>query len=214
MESYRTLHPNHVHQLSVSASKHYWVTGSGIVKFQHKPMENSLDKLQNSKKCHLVHYVIRDHFSGVVYSEVTTSERMFSVEGFLFRAWSQKDGFIFCGIPDYLTVPKTVERAFPTIREQVSLLGVQFPKVTSGFQAGVRDVKTLEEYMKFFAERPLEEVQEQMNKVHVYLSTMGARTGKQTKLELWRSHIESVRVPPESWPKVAFGCGLWAALCN
>jgi hypothetical protein len=128
---------------------------------------------------------------------------MLPLEAFLFRAWSQKDEFVFCGIPDLLTVPKTVERAFPNAKERVSLLGVHFPQVTSGFQAGVRDVKTLEEYMKFYAERPLNEVLEQLNKTYVYLSSMDARTGKRSKLEMWRQHIESVKVPPELWPNIA-----------
>ncbi|WP_051284507.1 hypothetical protein [Desulforegula conservatrix] len=199
MQSYRSLHPNHVHQLTVSVSKHYWVTKDGTIKFQSKAIEMNLDKLSDSNKNHLIHYVIRDHFSGVVYSEIATSASIIPVEQFLFRAWSQKDGFVFCGIPDLLTIPKTVEKKFPQIKEKVSLLGVQFPQVTSGFQSGVRDVKTLEEYMKFYIEMSFKDVFERINKTYVFPSTMDARVGKQTKLEFWRKHIESVKLPPEVW---------------
>jgi hypothetical protein len=203
MQRYRSLHPNHVHQLTVSVSKHYWLTNDGILKFQHKKMEVPLDKVDASKKTHLIHYIIRDHFSGVVYSEVATSRKNISLEEFMFRAWNQKDRFVFCGIPVFLTVPKTVENVFPNIKQKVSRLGVEFPTVTSGFQAGVRDVKTIEEYMKFYAELPFEENHSKINDTHIYVSTMDSRTGKQSKIELWRKHIDTVTVPPTSWPGVA-----------
>ena len=199
MQRYRSLHPNHVHQLTVSVSKHYWLTNDRILKYQHKKMEISLDKVSTSNKNHLIHYIIRDHFSGVIYSEVATSTKNISLKEFIFRAWSQKGNFVFCGIPDYLTVPKTVEKAFPYIKQNIAQLGVKFPKVTSGFQAGVRDVKTIEEFMKFYTELPFEENHRKINDAYIVISTNDARTGNQSKLELWRNHIDAVTVPPASW---------------
>ena len=203
LQSYSSLYPNHVHQLTVCVSKHYYITNNGVVKFQNKKIEMNLDKVKDSKRNHLLHYVLRDHFSGVIYSEVTSSKDMIALDEFLFRAWSKKEKFIFCGIPEFLTIPKTVEKSFPTIRKKVSLLNIQFPKVTSGFQSGVRDIKTIEEYMKFYVNELLDDVIESLNKIYIYLSTMEARVGKQTKLEFWRQHIESVMVPPESWKNIA-----------
>lgn len=144
MQTYRSLHPNHIHQLTVSVSKHYWITNEGLLKYQHKKMEVSLDKIKRSKKNHLILYIVRNHCSGVVYSEVSTSRKNIHLTEFLYRAWNKKNDFAFCGIPELLTVPKAIEKVFPGILESISLLGVQFPKVTSGFQAGAGDVKILD----------------------------------------------------------------------
>ncbi|OUR73756.1 hypothetical protein A9Q78_02695 [Methylophaga sp. 41_12_T18] len=203
MQSYRSLHPNHVHQLTVSVSKHYWITGEGILKYRHKKMEVALDKVESSKRNHLIHYIIRDHCSRVLYSEVASSKSNIDLQQFLFRAWSQKEGFAFCGIPELLTIPNTVQKAFPKIKEKVSQLGIKYLKVTSGFQAGVRDVKTLEEYMKFYAELPFTENHATLNETFNYVSTMQARTGKQSKLEMWQNNINTVSVPSESWLRIA-----------
>jgi hypothetical protein len=204
IQSYRSLHPNHVHQLTVSVSKHYWVTKSDVLKYQNKAIEINLEKLKGSKRNHLIHYIIRDHCSGVVYSEIATSENLIPLDKFLFRAWSQKEDFIFCGIPDLLTIPKTVEKAFPEIKEKISLLGVQFPQVTSGFQSGMGDMKTIERYICYYADKPLYEVLDILNKTHLYLSKKKARVGKQTKLEFWQKYIKSIEVPPKSWLKADF----------
>jgi len=199
MQTYRSLYPNHTHQLTVSVSKHYWITNEGILKYQHKKMEVSLDKITRSKKNHLIHYIVRDHCSGVVYSEVSTSRKNITLTEFLYRAWNKKNDFAFCGIPELLTIPQIIEKLFPGILESISLLGVQFPKVTSGFQAGVGDVKTLEEYMKFYTEQLFENNHEKLNKTYTFIATMNARTGKQSKIDLWCNHVGSVRVPPASW---------------
>lgn len=141
MQSYKSLHPNHVHQLTVSVSKHYWVTKEGVFKYQAKPLEVSLDRIDDSKKIHLIHYVIRDHTTGVVYAEAGLSNDLIPLSEFLFRAWSEKKDFAFCGIPELMTIPKTVEKAFPNLLKAIALLGIRFPQVTSGFQAGVGGYK-------------------------------------------------------------------------
>jgi len=199
MQRYRSLYPNHVHQLNISVSKHYWVSAKGILKYQHKALETNLSKIKNSNKIHLIHYVIRDHFSGVVYSEVSTSNNIIKPIEFLYRAWNQKDLSDFSGIPELLTIPKTVEKEYPDIKAKISILGVRFPDVTSGFQSGVGDVKTLEEYMKRYADEPLDKVIFNINKTYTSISKMNAREGKQTKLEFWRNNVTAVKIPPESW---------------
>lgn len=111
-------------------------------------------KLSESEREHIVHYLLRDHFSGVFYGEMCSSTSLFPIEDYLRRAWSRKDEYIFCGMPEYLSVPKTVAAAFPTIYQFLDSLKIQRSEVTSGFQAGVRDVKTWEEHIRWnvFAE--------------------------------------------------------------
>lgn len=197
MNLYKTDYPNQLHQLNVSVSKHYWLTKADIIKYQHKPIEISLRNLKQSPKTHLVHYMIRDHFSGVVYSEVTTSECLFSVSEFLFRSWSEKSDFIFCGIPNYLTIPQTVELSFPGTKEKILSLGVSTPEVTSGFQAGIRDVKTLESYMKLFIGSKFSDSLEQLNTSYGYISNRSSRGSKRNKIDVWAENIEYVKIPKD-----------------
>lgn len=201
MQSYQSLYPNHIHQLTVSVSKHYWITSDGIFKYQQKKLETSLGKVKSSNKNHLIHYIIRDHFSGVVYSEVASSKSEIDLQQFLFRAWSSKEGFAFCGIPELLIIPNAVQEIFPKIKEKLSRLGIKCLKANSGIQAGVRDVRTLEEFMKYYAESTFLEKHEELNQTFNLVSAKQARTGKQTKLEVWENNINKLSVPSESWIK-------------
>jgi len=203
MQSYRSLHPNHVHQLTVCVSKHYWVNKTGILKYQLKPFELSLQAVKLAEKIHLIHYVIRDHFSGVVYAESAFSPALPPITGFLFRAWSQKDDFPFCGIPDLLMVPKTVEQVFLGVKAEVAQLGVKFPEVTSGFQSGIRDVQTLEEYMKSCIDKPVEENKKNLLSAYRCPSRKPARTGNGSKIEMWKQYVDGIRLPSADWKRSA-----------
>lgn len=141
---YRTDYANEVHQLVVSVSRHLWIGADERIHVQKKPFEISLSKLATAPKRHLVHYLVRDHFSGAFYGEIAVAPTLPEVREFLVRAWSRKDRLAFCGVPDHLTIPKTVEVQFADTRAWVKGLGVQVIEATSGFQAGVRDLKTWE----------------------------------------------------------------------
>lgn len=199
MKSYKSLYPNHAHQLTLSVSKHYWVTKTGVVKYQSKPFEIDLEKLDSSSKIHLVHYLLRDHCTGVVYTEVCTSDNLTLLIDFLFRAWSKKENFAFCGIPELLTIPNTIENKFPGIRKKVFELGVEQPKVTSGFQSGVRDIRTIEQIMPFYIDKIYSEIKNELNELHISLSTKMARNGRETKIEMWLNNVKDLMVPSEIW---------------
>jgi hypothetical protein len=62
---YQTNYSIEVHQLIICISKHLYVTKSGPIKYQQKSFDVSLAKVDKAEKEHLVHYLIRDHFSGV-----------------------------------------------------------------------------------------------------------------------------------------------------
>ena len=61
---YQSDYPNQVHQLIVSVSKHLYITARGEIRFQKKAFDVSLDKIGKLPKEHLVHYLLRDHYSG------------------------------------------------------------------------------------------------------------------------------------------------------
>ncbi|HYH05706.1 MAG TPA: hypothetical protein VEK11_01485 [Thermoanaerobaculia bacterium] len=146
---YRTEYSNEVHQLVVSVSRHLWIGKDGAIRHQVKPFEISLAKLATSAKRHIVHYLVRDHHSGAFYAEIATSPNLPDVRKFLLRAWSRKDHLSFCGVPEFLTVPQTVDAQFPDLLTWLDDLGVEIVEATSGFQAGVRDLKTWEDDFRY-----------------------------------------------------------------
>lgn len=149
MLRYVSEYSNQVHQLLVSVSRHLWVTRDGRIQYQRKAFEVSLEKLPGAPKRHIVHYLVRDHFSGLVYAELAISPDLPDPREFLTRAWSRKDALSFCGIPAYLTLPGTVDRRFCELRPWLHELSVDVIKASSGFQAGVRDLKTWEDEVRY-----------------------------------------------------------------
>jgi hypothetical protein len=175
------------------------VTKTGRLKYQHKPMEVHLENVKVSDRIHLVHYIVRDHCSGLFYAEMATSRNLLSIEQFLSRAWGKKSDYVFCGIPDLLTVPKTVEVVFPTAKSSVASLGVQFVEVTSGFQGGVRDIRTVEDWLKLACDIPIEIASLRAPQISEIMSRRKSRNGVDDKVSLWLKHPTPIRVPPERW---------------
>ena len=144
MNSYQTNYSNEVHQLIVSPSKHYYVTKKGTLKYQKKPFEVNLKNVKSSNINHVIHFLIRDHFSGLFYWDICSADSLFLIYEFLFRAWKKKDSHPLYGIPDFLTIPMNVQTYFPDLVKFTKNIGITYIKVTSGFQGGVRDIKTVE----------------------------------------------------------------------
>lgn len=92
---YQSKCPNDVHQLVVSVSKHLYILKNGQVTYQKKPLEVDLLNCRDSTKDHVVHYLIKDHFSGALYGEVSPSSNLLSLGEFLYRAWSPKKSVRF-----------------------------------------------------------------------------------------------------------------------
>jgi hypothetical protein len=92
---YQSEYANQVQQLIVSVSKHFQVKKNGHLTYQKKPIEVDLLKLSKSNRNHLVHFLIRDHYSGVFYGEVSPSIGLLSLGEFLYRAWSEKEDYVF-----------------------------------------------------------------------------------------------------------------------
>jgi hypothetical protein len=113
--NYKSDFPNQVHQLLVSVSKHYFVGAKNRIRFQKKMMDVSLKNFEKSEREHLVYYILRDHFTGFYYVEVTSTNNMIPLPDFLLRGFSPKPDIDFCGIPVALMIPKQVEDYFSPI---------------------------------------------------------------------------------------------------
>ncbi len=184
MIRYKTDYSNHVHQLIVCPSKHFYITRKGLLKFQKKPFEVALGKEPKTQKIHVLHYLIRDHFSGNFYWELCQLDKPFPIWEFLFRAWSKTEDAFFYGLPALITISQKVLTFFPPLLDLIAGLGVDFVKVTSGFQGGgVRDIRTIEERLEF--EQPFESVLQWIPKLNKRIIS----SGKVSKLETWRSGL-------------------------
>lgn len=146
MYRYQSDYSNQVHQLMVSVSRHFFITRAGKYQYQKKPF--NVELATRSAKRHAVHYLIRDHFSGLFYAELGDSECLTSIEEFLYRAWSKKLDHPFHGFPEAVSVPQTVRTAWPSVAASLAELGIPVIKVTSGFQGGIRDIRTWEEHLR------------------------------------------------------------------
>jgi hypothetical protein len=107
-------------------------------------MDFNLKNLKKSDREIVVHYLIADHLSGVFYGEIHSSKKMIPVEEFLYRAWSKKDNFPFCGLPTMLSVPKTIESE--ELLNLVSGLGIKPINPTGGFMGGVKHFSIWEDF--------------------------------------------------------------------
>lgn len=148
IHSYRSDYSNQVHQVVISASKHFFIKKDGGLSWQKKPFEVTLAKAPTQLRRHIVHYLIRDHFSGAFYAEVHPADQMVSIADFLYRAWAPKDKHALCGVPEFVTIAATAIEQFPNIHHLLDAYSVGFVKATSGFQSGIRDLRTWEETIR------------------------------------------------------------------
>lgn len=149
LQRYKTGQSNEVHQLVVAVSRHSYVTAGGKFRRQKKAFEVRLDKPESFTKRHIVHYLLRDHFSGLFYAEITDIKSIFPVYEFLYRAWSKKEAHPLYGIPFGLTVPATVRALWPDLVPGLKDATIEPIDVTSGFQGGIRDLRTWEDELHF-----------------------------------------------------------------
>lgn len=201
MNEYRSLHPNHVHQLVVNVSKHYYATKNGCLKYQQKALETSLSTLSDSDRTSMVVLSLRDHCSALFYAELEFGRALPSVTDFLRNAWGTKVDFDFCGLPDCLMLPKTVEVAFPELASQLETIGVRVLKVTSGFQGGIGDLRLIERWLSAAVGHPISEAKKRVRNICIEQGNTKARTDRESKLELWKKFVPSVRHLPGTWPK-------------
>lgn len=195
---YQSKCPNDVHQLVVSVSKHLYILKNGQVTYQKKPLEVDLLNCRDSTKDHVVHYLIKDHFSGALYGEVSPSSNLLSLGEFLYRAWSPKEKCSFCGFPQGVILPKTVISVFPGVVNLLDALGIMTRTATSGFHAGIRDVRTWEDYIRYqFCTQNgwayFKDLQAGAPELSAFISRSYGE-GK-PRIKLWENNIEEVTVP-------------------
>lgn len=109
---------NQVQVFSVSASKRFYFIKSGELRGQKKRFETSIANPAPGSKNTLVHYTLRDCYSGAGYTESHPLFDLPELDDFLYRAWSPKPepyGPDFFGLPTYLAIPKATLKLFPQL---------------------------------------------------------------------------------------------------
>jgi hypothetical protein len=95
---------------------------------------------------HVIHFVIRDHYSGFFYAETHPLSKMISLEGFLHHAWATKKNYPFFGLPRSLMIQQHILEFFPTIKNFLgNTSGLHAQLSSSGFEAGIASVKHWEQ---------------------------------------------------------------------
>lgn len=202
MQHYRSNHPNHVHQLVASVSKHYYAGKDGLLKYQDKPFETSLAKLVGASRSHMVIYSLRDHYSKLFYAEVGFGPGMPSMRAFLARAWRPKPDqpdLPLCGVPELMLIPKTAQAAFPDVVTDIEHMGVGLVDVASGFQSGIQDINTVENSIGHYIGKPIDQVVSYLPTLSGWRAKYKKSTKEKSKADVWREHVPAIRLLPKSW---------------
>lgn len=189
---------NQFHQLLITPSRRFSVTFDGTFQKHSELLKISLKKLNRDDLIPIVHFVLRDKFSGVFYAETVTFEKFPPIEEFLFRAWSLKGDYFFAGLPEYLSVPKYA------ISDKLSLLlnNLNITEIQPRFndEAGVIAVKIMETELLKYKNTPFADLQGKYREVlaeinHFRTPNQYLKTEKYDRV--WLGNIDSVVLPPE-----------------
>lgn len=199
MQSYRSLGPNHVHQLMVAPSKHYYLGQDGLVKYQKKPFELSLEGLAQAKRQHMVMYVLRDHYSALQYAEVCFAPSFIALRTFLSRAWSDKSGTPLRGLPEILLTSRKVTDFFAQDIDAVASLGVRVLLATSGFQSGIKGALDVARHISPCIDRPPSHLSFWLARFNEFDAQRTLERARRTKADIWQARVGVVRELPPGW---------------
>lgn len=196
---YKSDFPNQVHQLLVSVSQHYLIGKTNKIRYQKKPMDVSLKNFDKSDREHLVHFILRDHFSGFFHVEVASTKKMIPLQDFLLRGFLPKPDIKFCGIPVALMIPKQVEEFLPSVIDLLNSLGIQKINPPSGFASGIVAVKHWERIMKV----PLlpDEGINSLELLNPRMTAYYCETYNSDNLSIWTDRIKKIYVPEENFAR-------------
>lgn len=156
---------NHLHQLLVSVSKHFYFGKDGDLKYQQKAMDIDFKNKDKSSREHLVYYVLRDHYSGTFALRMATTKRLLPLADFLHYAWSEgaEEKKFIHGMPDAMFVPKTIatDGLFAAL-QSLDIVPLHPP---SGFASGVRIFRDIEQHLSFSIRHAVDLSLEGINKL-------------------------------------------------
>lgn len=198
-QRYRSDGPNHVHQLMVAPSRHYYLGKDGLLKYQSKPFTLVLADMPQAKRHHMVTYTLRDHWSTLLYAQVCFAPALMPLRTFLARAWGGKSNTPFRGVPELLITSRATLEVFPDDMAAVSALGVKIRPATSGFQSGIHGALAVERWLAFFVDKPVDDGLASLNRLCEMDGREKMPRAKKTKIEMWANAVGQVRELPPGW---------------
>jgi len=119
--------------LFVGICKHHYLTSTGLVRHQTKPLEPR----DRSGRILLTRMIAYDAGTGVLYGEIRTPDGANDVIGFLARAWSSKPDHPMHGLPARLNVARTLKvRHRQDVERLCRVAGVAVGLLAAGFGSG------------------------------------------------------------------------------
>lgn len=190
--------PGREQNLFISQSKHLYLTKSGHLRRQEKP----LDIRTAGAKRMLTRLVVLDVDTGSVYGEYHEQESTKDLIGFLARAWSRKWQHPMKGLPHILNVP-AIALKDETYRTDLEFVvrhtTVRLSELPSGFSAGVHALKQFERGVESLTYR------REDGEVDLYMiqATSGVVSAEASNSQshMWRKEWEALSPPDECFLK-------------
>ncbi|RKZ35277.1 MAG: hypothetical protein DRQ37_06800 [Gammaproteobacteria bacterium] len=144
-------HPNAAHVLHLAVARRLFLE-NGTLRYQEKTLGVTLENHHEAERKPVVYYLIRDHFTGKMYVELSFEVSLNYIVGFLDRAWADKSNRMagnysvqcdFRGRPQTLVVPEKIAARFPVLSELMQEEGCAVMHATRSFavSAQFRDVR-------------------------------------------------------------------------
>lgn len=198
MYNYVSKCSNHVHQLVVSISNHLYLLKNGEMGYQKKSFGLNLKNYHKSSKRHIIHYIIKDHFSGAIYGELYPTDKVQSLDKFLFNAWRIKKDYKFHGLPECLLVPKTVIGYYPNIVKLFKNTNIRYEEAMSGFHAGAPTViKEWEKQIGYantiiYGNLSFGKLQENIEHFNNSLNSHKSNGSGMSKIDKWNTNLDKI----------------------
>jgi len=77
-----------------------------------------------------------------------------------------------------MSLPRTVESLYPSLPKAIENLGIKLFAVTSGFQGGIRDIKTIESHLAVCHGQSIEDAKSWLYKTCVFHAREKGRNEK------------------------------------
>ncbi len=193
--SYVTEYPNQVHQFNIGFSKSFSVSSNRKLKFHYTSLRPRPEDMLSTHHHYVLFYLVRDHFSGLFFTEAYTAGENPNPVTFLAKAWKLKPKLRFSGIPDLLIIPHTTEKLYPNTIASISAMGIKTMLPTSGFQGGVRDLRTAEDFIRTGSGGPISNLSALIELQMLSLEQYSSHVPNRTKAELWDQYLRPQRFP-------------------
>lgn len=176
--------PNREHTLSISVSKHLYLTKAGALRWQQK----DLDPRLAGTKTLLTRLLIQDVSTGVFYAELHEPDDADDLLGFLGRAWVRKQFHPMHGVPGKLNLPAIANTHEPYVTDLHALqvvVKLDFGDASYGYQGVSRAAGTFDRRVSYLPERGSDLLIETVQRLSSIVSAQACRAAHSESHQAW-----------------------------